>query len=241
MGEPRYDEVADTYATGPDDYSVPATRCLLEATGRVAGLRVLDIACGHGLIAREMARQGAQVVGIDVASRLLHRAEALEANQPLGITYVLADATSPVMLAGQLFDVVVCNFGLSDIDNLDNLCINIARLLVPGGRFVFSILHPCFPGITDVSGSWPTTGRYYDEGWWRADGELSALRRQVGANHRMMSTYLNATTVNGLVLDAMAEPEPDDEWAERRRGAEALPVYVVVRCIRADRASPSDT
>jgi SAM-dependent methyltransferase len=185
-----------------------------------------------------MARRGAHVVGVDVAGRVVQRADALEASQPLGITYVLADATSPTMLVGQHFDIVVCNFGLSDIDNLDALCMNVARLLVPGGRFVFSILHPCFPGVTDVSGSWPTTGRYYDEGWWRADADLSALRRVVGANHRMISTYLNATTANGLVLEAMAEPHPDEQWAERRPGAEALPVYVVVRCRRVHQPSP---
>ena len=237
MGGARYDGVAETYAAGADDYSVPATRCLLELAGQVDGLRVLDVACGHGLIARDMARRGAQVVGVDVASRLLQRAEALEARRPLGISYLHADATLPGLLAGEFFDVIVCNFGLSDIDNLDDLCINVARLLAPGGRFVFSILHPCFPGVTDVSGSWPTMGRYYDEGWWRADGELSALRREVGANHRMVSTYLNAVTVNGLALDAMAEPEPDEQWAQRRHGAEALPVYLVVRCVRTDRPS----
>jgi len=181
-----------------------------------------------------MARRGAHVVGIDLARRLLLRAEELEEDNPLGITYRHADASSPATLFGEHFDVAVCNFGLSDIDDLDGLCTNVARLLVPGGRFVFSILHPCFPGVTDVSGSWPTTGRYYDEGWWLADGRLSALRREVGAHHRMISTYLNATTVNGLVLDAIEEPEPDEQWTQRRPGAAALPLYVVVRCARAE-------
>jgi 2-polyprenyl-3-methyl-5-hydroxy-6-metoxy-1,4-benzoquinol methylase len=232
VGEARYDRVADSYAIGPDDYSVPATRCLLQLTGRVAGLRVLDIACGHGIIAREMARRGARVVAIDVASGLLQRAHALEADDRLGVTYVQADASSATTLIGEHFDVAVCNFGLSDIDNLDGLCANVARLLVAGGRFVFSILHPCFPGVADVSSSWPTTGRYYDEGWWLAQGQLSALRREVGAHHRMISTYLNATTLNGLVLDAIEEPPPDEHWTERRPGTAALPVYVVVRCTR---------
>jgi hypothetical protein len=34
---------------------------------------------------------------------------------------------------------------------------------------VFSILHPCFPGGGEISGSWPAGGSYRDEGWWRAE------------------------------------------------------------------------
>jgi SAM-dependent methyltransferase len=236
VGEARYDRVADTYAIGPDDYSVPATRSLLEVTGEVAGLRLLDLACGHGLIAREMARRGAHVIGVDLSGRLLERARAVEEDDPLGITYIAADATSAATLSDESFDVVACNFGLSDIDRLDSLCANVARLLVVGGRFTFSLLHPCFPGVAGVSGSWPTGGRYYDEGWWRADGELSVLRREVGANHRMISTYLNAMSVNGLILETMAEPQPAEPWTEHRPGAEALPVYLVARCRRVEQA-----
>lgn len=231
----RYDRVADTYAAGPDDYSVPARRSLLELTGPVSSLRVLDVACGHGVIAREMARQGAQVVGVDLSPRLLERARSMETEERLDISYVEADATSSALLPDQHFDVVVCNFGLSDVDRLDDLCANVSRLLVAGGRFVFSILHPCFPGVAGVSGSWPTDGRYYDEGWWLADGELSVLRREVGANHRTLSTYLNTLSTAGLTLERMVEPAPDIEWAERRLGAEALPIYVVVRCRRVER------
>lgn len=62
--------------------------------------------------------------------------------------------------------------------------------LRPRGCFVFSILHPCFPGGKDISGAWPADGSYYGEGHWTAGEAKSALRRQVGANHRMLSTYL---------------------------------------------------
>ena len=97
---------------------------------------------------------------------------------------------------------------------------------------MFSILHPCFPGVTDVSGSWPAMGRYYDEGLWTADDALSALRRQVGANHRMLSTYLNTFRRHGLWLDHSPEPEPEQEWAQKRPGADRVPVYLAARCVK---------
>jgi SAM-dependent methyltransferase len=232
--ESRYDRIADAYAPGPDDLSVPATVSLLELCGDVGGRRVLDVACGHGLLARALALRGARVVGVDVSVGLLDRARAAEAASPLGIEYVLADVASPDALAGEVFDAAVCSFGLSDIDALDGACASVARLLLPGGWLAFSMLHPCFPGVEDVSGSWPTDGGYYDEGWWRADGALSLLRREVGANHRTLSTYVNTLASHGLVIERLAEPPPGESWTAGRPGADRLPVYLVARCVRAD-------
>ncbi|GAA2205506.1 class I SAM-dependent methyltransferase [Nonomuraea monospora] len=237
-GIARYDDIADFYAAGwTDDIDDPASRRLLDLVGPVAGRRVLEIACGHGRISRALARRGAEVVGADLSAALIAKAEAVERESPMGIRYVHTDVTAgPAASAGLrelgAFDVVVCSFGLSDIDDLDGALATTAATLRPGGVFACSILHPCFPGAQEVSGSWPTGGRYHDEGWWRADGELSSLRRQVGANHRTLSTYLNALRRHDLWLDEVAEPEPAPEWAARRPDAAAFPVFLVLRCVR---------
>jgi ubiquinone/menaquinone biosynthesis C-methylase UbiE len=126
----------------------------------------------------------------------------------------------------------VCSFGLSDIDDLDGALGTVSRALRPGGSFVFSILHPCFAGGPDVSGSWPTTGRYYDEGWWTADDRLSTLRRQVGANHRMLSTYVNALRRHDLWVAAIAEPPPPADWLDQRADAARSPVFLIAHCTR---------
>ncbi|TYB66068.1 class I SAM-dependent methyltransferase [Nonomuraea sp. PA05] len=253
-GIARYDDIADFYAAGwTDDIDDPASRRLLDLVGPVAGRRVLEIACGHGRISRALARRGAEVVGADISAALIAKAEAEERESPLGIRYVHTDVTTgpapqdnamprpapqdaPAVHPGLrdlgAFDVVVCSFGLSDIDDLDGALAASAAALRPGGVFACSILHPCFPGAREVSGSWPTGGRYHDEGWWRADGELSSLRRQVGANHRTLSTYLNALRRHDLRLDEVAEPEPDPAWAARRADAAAFPVFLVLRCVR---------
>jgi ubiquinone/menaquinone biosynthesis C-methylase UbiE len=162
--EARYDAVADYYAAGwPDDLGDAVSVCLLGLVGDVAGRRVLELACGHGRVARELARRGATVVGVDMSDRLLGMAVAEENSAPLGIRYVYADVAEAGLLAGDTFDAVVCSFGLSDIDDLDGALGNAHRLLREGGSFVFSILHPCFPGDTSGSGSWPSDGGYHDE------------------------------------------------------------------------------
>jgi 2-polyprenyl-3-methyl-5-hydroxy-6-metoxy-1,4-benzoquinol methylase len=75
----RYDEIADFYeAFAPDVYDDPPTPALLSLLGDVSGLRLLDLACGHGRLARELARRGARVVGIDISAALLDKALILE-------------------------------------------------------------------------------------------------------------------------------------------------------------------
>lgn len=231
--EARYDQVADFYAAGwRDDLTDPASTSLFTLLGPVAGLRVLEIACGHGRVSRELARRGAAVAAVDISGALLGRALDAERERPLGIRYTHADVTDQRVLAGERFDAVVCCFGLSDIDDLDGALATVGRTLHQGGRFVWSILHPCFAGSAGVSGSWPTGGRYYDEGWWRADEEQSTLRRQVGAQHRTLATYVNALRAHGLTVDEVAEPDP--EWDGARADAARSPVYLVARCVRTE-------
>jgi SAM-dependent methyltransferase len=178
------------------------------------------------------ARAAARVVGVDLSAALLEKARAREAANPLQIAYVHADVASPQTLDGEVFDGVVCSFGLSDIDDLEGAVATVARVLRPGGFFAFSLLHPCFPGweAKQALPSWQPGHGYYDEGWWRADGRPQGLRAQVGANHRMLSTYLNTLTRHGLVVDAVAEPAPEPEWIEVAPRGGPVPIYLVVRC-----------
>ena len=197
----------------------------------MTGEHLLDAACGHGRISRELARRGATVEGLDLSEALVEKAAAAEHHQQLGIRYHHADITT-APLGNATFDAIVCSFVLSDIDNLDLAPNAISDAMRPDSRFVFSILHPCFPGGTSVSGSWPTDSSYYDERWWTADGTASSLRRQVGANHRTLSTYINTLRRHHLWLDAMIEPAPPSEWSTDRRDAASHPVFLVARCVK---------
>jgi SAM-dependent methyltransferase len=243
MAEARYDAVADFYTAGFDVIDDPGTAALLDLIGPVSGLQILDIACGHGRITRELARRGASVTGVDISGVLVGMAQETERAEPLGARYIHADVT---VLAGPdgagpdgaepdgaEFDMVTCNFGLSDIDDLDRAVAACSSVLRPGGCFVCSILHPCFAGGKDISPSWPATGRYFDEGHWTSDDALSTLRRQVGANHRMLSTYLNTFRGCDLWLDQIAEPQPPPQW-DPAHDADRKPVYLAVRFLKAE-------
>jgi ubiquinone/menaquinone biosynthesis C-methylase UbiE len=118
MVQARYDAVADFYISGFDSVADSVSLAFLDLLGSVAGLRVLDVACGHGRITRELARRGADVAGIDISGNLIRKALETEQNEPLGIRYIHADVTTPELLSDREFDMVTCSFGLSDIDDL---------------------------------------------------------------------------------------------------------------------------
>ncbi|MGH3300811.1 MAG: class I SAM-dependent methyltransferase [Streptosporangiaceae bacterium] len=238
MAAARYDRVADSYAAENDSADDPVSQAVLAMVGPVAGQRVLDIACGHGRLTRELAGRGARVTGLDVSAALVARALAVERQVSLGITYVVADVGRWQPPEPATFDAVTCNFGLSDIDDLPGCAACVAAALRPGGVFAFGILHPCFAGGADVSGSWPADRIYYDEGRWTARGALSTLRRVVGANHRTLSTYVNTLRAHGLILDRVAEPRPAGGWAASRPDAASSPVFLVARCVRWAAAVP---
>jgi 2-polyprenyl-3-methyl-5-hydroxy-6-metoxy-1,4-benzoquinol methylase len=231
----RYDEVATFYEQfAPDVYDDPPMLALLGLIGDVTNLHLLDLACGHGRLSRELARRGARVLGLDISGALLDIARAHETQQPLHIKYIQADAALATVLDADSFDGITCSFGLSDIDDLDGAITTIARVLRPHGFFAFSLLHPCFPGweAKQAHPSWSPEHGYYTEGWWRATTPAHGLRPKVGANHRMLSSYLNTLAQHRLVIEKIVEPLPPSDWLAVSPKVGPVPVYLVGRCQR---------
>lgn len=122
----------------------PATERLLALR---PGEKVLDVACGNGLSSRRLAGMGAKVVAFDFAEQMIAHARRRTTEHTTRIEYLVLDATDEVgllALGEHNFDAAICNMALFDMAEIDPLMRALARLLRPGGRFVFSVIHPCF-------------------------------------------------------------------------------------------------
>jgi 2-polyprenyl-3-methyl-5-hydroxy-6-metoxy-1,4-benzoquinol methylase len=224
--------VAD--GSGPHELAVSATMRLVPD---LPGARVLDLACGQGLAARALARGGAaSVTGVDLAPEMIALARGHEAAEPLGIGYQVSDAQALPGLADQSFDLVTCQLGLMDIPDLTAALAAVARVLRPGGRFVFVIGHPCFlaPWARTVTGEDGRPGRlvadYLTERFWRSANPAGV--RRAGNHHRTISSYLNALTAAGFVLEVAAEPPADGRLAVEQSVYESVPIFFAARAIR---------
>ena len=194
----RYDEFADWYEQWAGD-APGLIAAHPELLPPLDGLRVLDVACGQGRLTRRLAGAGAAVTGLDLSAAMLGKARAMGGEH---IEYVQADITGPTTWwDGRPFDGCTCDLALMDIDDLAGTLASIAGVLRPGGWFVASIVHPCFPGNDAGRSSWPAEG-YEAEGWWISpDHNPDGVRLRVGATHRKLSTILNG------LLEANLEPE----------------------------------
>jgi 2-polyprenyl-3-methyl-5-hydroxy-6-metoxy-1,4-benzoquinol methylase len=136
---------AEAPATGRDFYRLelfgPAQ---IELCGDVRGRKLLDVGCGTGYFAREMARRGAQVTGIDISPAMLAHAIEHESRDPLGIRYPTGDAARlNEYIGNDRFDLMTSCLALQDMPNIQTVLRAIHDVLVAGGRLVASIAHPC--------------------------------------------------------------------------------------------------
>lgn len=127
----------------------PPTERLL---GIRPGERVLDVGCGNGTFSRRLAELGAEVVACDFSAQFIALAERRTVGHPAAgrIAYRVLDATDADALAtlgAARFDAAVATMVLMDMATIAPLLAALRRALRPGGRFVFSVSHPCFHSV----------------------------------------------------------------------------------------------
>lgn len=185
---------------------------------------VLEIACGNGQFARQMAEAGVQVVATDLSEALVEiaRARTAERLDLAGrIEFRVVDGTDKAALlalgAGR-FDAAVCTMALMDMAEIDPLLGALPRLLKPAGRFVFTIMHPCFNSMgthlcmeeQDHGGELIVTPsvrvvRYLGVGATKGLAMIGQPAPQ-WYFHRPLHELLGACFAAGFVLDGLEEP-----------------------------------
>ena len=135
-----YDPIAEQYQRSKQQPWRTFIECytLLDLIGDLAGMAVLDLACGEGFYTRLIRQRGAaRVMGLDLSQGMIDLARAQEARHQLGIEYVVADARD--LSEKDQFDLAVAAYLLNYArtpEELQAMCNGIARSLRPGGRFV---------------------------------------------------------------------------------------------------------
>jgi 2-polyprenyl-3-methyl-5-hydroxy-6-metoxy-1,4-benzoquinol methylase len=196
--------------------------------GPVVGRTVLDAGCGQGYLCRLLARQGAVVTGVEPAEPWYRSAVAREQEERLGITYLQADLSACALAEGA-YDAVVANMVLMDIPDYRAAARRCVAALRPGGRFVVSLVHPCFeaPSADWASGGCVAVTEYVRE----------HIRQQAFAPlfHRPLSSYLNLLIEEGTVLREIVEPGLDPAWARHGPAYERnvhVPSVIVILAVK---------
>ncbi len=175
--------------------------------GDVAGARVLEVGAGAAQCSRWLLSAGAEPIALDLSSTMLLRGRALAAGSGLDVPLVQADAAR-LPFADSSFDLACSAYGgVPFVDDSATVMAEVARVLRPGGRWVFSVTHPvrwCFPddpgdaGLT-VRSSYFDRTPYVEQG---ADGHATYVE-----HHRTLGDRVRELSAAGMRLVDVVEPE----------------------------------
>jgi len=214
--------------------------------------RVLDIACGQGVMSEYIASHSdvEQVVGIDLSESLI---EAANARATQRTSYTLWDACELANLDLAPVDAATCIMALMNIEELDKVFSGVFDRLKPGGRFVCVISHPAYRIAGASAWGWAMDQRSGAQIQFRRidqylskqsstiimnPGEVAKGRPAITTitHHRPMSTYINACAKSGLVIDGIEEwasqrtSEPGPRAAAENRARREIPLFMAFRC-----------
>src|SRR3954462_13278 len=128
-----HDQLANSYHALFVPVTEHAAEPLLSAARIRAGMRVLDVACGSGVIAKHAAKRGARVTGVDLAPRMLELAARLNP----GCTFQEASVDAMPFKDGA-FDAVVCAFGIGHFPDPPAAVAECARVASGGALCAFA-------------------------------------------------------------------------------------------------------
>jgi SAM-dependent methyltransferase len=180
---------------------------LLGDPSALRGARVLEVGAGAAQCSRWLLGQGASPVALDVSGEQLRIARALDSDRPAHVPLVQADATQ-LPFADTTFDLACSAFGaVPFVADPGAVMAEVARVLRPGGRWVFSTTHPIRWSLPDDPGpgGLTITGSYFDR---RPYVELAEDGTEVYVeHHRTMGDRVRDIVGAGLELLDVVEPE----------------------------------
>ena len=212
--------------------------------------RVLDVACGQGVLCRILHKEDVTVTGVDASKELVKLAR--ERSDP-AIPFFVGDARELGKISGLTraaggFHAAACVLAIQNIHPLEPIFSGVANVLVPGGRFVIAMMHPCFRGPKATSWGWDEAKKVQ---YRRTDRYLISRKEPIVTHpgsdpgkytwtfHEPLEAYVRAAAKAGLLIDALEEwPSHKVSDSGPRAGAEnvarqEIPMFLAMRAVKA--------
>jgi len=207
---------------------------LFDELGPVLGLRVLDLGCGDAEIGRELCSAGAaRYRGIDGSTRMVQAAQLiLKDTTGEAVLRDIEDLSEPA----ESFDLVLSRMALHYVADLGGVLRACRACLAPGGRLVFTVVHPVITSndARESSGE-PRQDWLVDDYFVTGPRDQQWLGTRTVWQHRTIEDYVSELLGAGFTLTNLRECAPrrerfdDDEEFERRR---RIPLVLLLAGVR---------
>jgi len=114
---------------------------IAQRSGGLFGKKVLDVGCGGGILAESMAREGAQVTGLDMGAEPLEVARLHALESGVSVDYIQQTVEDHAEQHAGSYDVVTCMEMLEHVPDPRSVVHACAKLVKPGGEVFFSTIN----------------------------------------------------------------------------------------------------
>jgi len=218
--------------------------------------RVLDIACGQGVLCRALAKEGCIVSGVDAAEALIIAARRREKVDKLSIDYRVADATKLIDVIGKgtnawlenTMDAVTIVLSIQNMAPLSPVWQAVRLLLKPQGRMIVVMMHPCFRIPQHSSWHWNNElgeqhrllRQYLQSAEIAIETHPGDAAHGLGSAstthfHRPLQAYVNTMGNAGLFIDRIEEwashrvDQPSAKKAALDKARKEIPLFLAIR------------
>lgn len=198
--------------------------------GDVSGKKVLEIGCGTGHSLQYLGElKASELWGIDISEKQIKKAEQHLAAHGFSARLVCSAMEEECGIPVDYFDFVYSIYAIGWTTDLDATFYRIASYLKKDGIFIFSWSHPIHKCVAAEEDKFVFRKCYFDESWY----SLVLGENILMLSDRKLSTYVNALSKSGFVIEQMIE-ESDDEIIQKNnsdfaRKAKMFPVTFVIK------------
>jgi ubiquinone/menaquinone biosynthesis C-methylase UbiE/ADP-ribose pyrophosphatase YjhB (NUDIX family) len=199
----------------PTDWLVYGPRCPdereLQLLGDVDGQRIVVLGCGGGQDCIVLARQGAQVTGIDLSDEQIAFGRRLAEKEGVLVTLLQGNVEELKGIDDESQDIALSLHALNYVERADRALGEAFRVLRPGGSLVFSVHHP-FSACLDDTPPYGVVRSYWQvEQHWQWDFVEAGASARLRSWYRPVSAWFSLLTNAGFRVERILEPPPVEE------------------------------
>lgn len=200
--------------------------------GDISDKKVLEIGCGSGQSLQYIGeRKASELWGTDISEKQIEKTKHLLTSCGLSAKLICSPMEEECGIPENYFDFVYSVYAIGWTTDLEGTFSRIASYLKKDGVFIFSWSHPIHKCVAAENNTLAFKKSYFDESWYSVSLDEGTLT----LSDRKLSTYVNALSKAGFVLEQMIE-ESDDEmlqsWDDNSdfaKKARMLPVTFVIK------------
>jgi SAM-dependent methyltransferase len=200
--------------------------------GDVSGKKVLEIGCGSGQsLQYHGERKASELWGMDLSENQIEKTRQYLTSCGLSAKLICSPMEEECGIPEDYFDFVYSIYAIGWTTDLEGTFSRIASYLKKDGVFIFSWSHPIHKCVVAENDMLVFKKCYFDESWYSVSLDESTLT----LSDRKLSTYVNALSKAGFVIEEMIE-ESEDEIMQSRddkdgfaKKAKMLPVTFVIK------------